>query len=749
MIYADMYRYCGGTMFNNGNCTGAALAGIGSIQVYCVDNGWVGAIPMIGIDTISERIICDSLDTIINSCSNGNCALVGIHRFTAVGTLVLDTSFLGSVQCDNFMFIQQSGARTTTVNLTSQPSCVAYTTYNRADYAENNSIQFNPPNSIPFYKPNQSVTYNWSAHDPDGDSLWWELDTAINSVYSGNFNPVVYSGVSGTSALNPIPGITIDNHTGELEFTASIPTGYNFANYVVAVRVEEYDPISGDFKGESHRDVQFVVAPYAYSNQPVMDNIELLQGGKTIDSLEYEVCLGDTFCFEIQVSDADLGDTIDIVSSIGDFTDYYSIEMTGSNPKVATICGVMNQSYDYWLGASVDFYDSECPLVSHSSVHLKIRTTRSPELDTIFGCYGTWDTLSANTDSLAIWSMISGDSISAINFNCINASCTEVELNPFNTTSYLIENIMTGGCSVFDTLTVLTDPTVLIGQALDTAQNPVTNSKVYRIQFDAGQDSVYAIDSAVTDAAGYFTFSLGIDSFLLKVSPDINTYPLLLPTYYDSKVTVPQADFIYPDYCDTLELTHEVQSGVNLGGPGFIAGIVSQGAGRAVGDPVPGVDIVLMSDEETPIAHTKTDENGEFRFYDLSNGDYLVYVDRWLIQNNLAPMITLTEEYNEVDDLEFILYSNRLELIKPKGISTSDDFKFEVYPNPTHNEVNIVSDKYISYVRLKDVLGSEHRIFSINAKMGTITLDGLASGLYLLEFYTDEELISVKELILN
>lgn len=85
---------------------------------------------------------------------------------------------------------------------------------------------------------------------------------------------------------------------------------------------------------------------------------------------------------------------------------------------------------------------------------------------------------------------------------------------------------MTGNCSFTDTIVVLTDPTVLIGQARDTSQNPVTSSKVYRFQFDAGLDSVFVLDSTTTDAAGFYSFSLRIDSFLLKVSPNSTTYPM-------------------------------------------------------------------------------------------------------------------------------------------------------------------------------------------------------------------------------
>ncbi len=736
LIRAEHIDWCGGTIWTGGN---PQIPNLLAVSRYCT--GTFNQMAMyLPLKSVVEIPVFSYSGQSYNSCgTSGNNGYTG-YRIATYDTVV-PVGFL-NIGCDTVRISFTNGARIATQNLNGQPSYFTWVDIdlsNLSNLTSTKSFGYDIPGGFI-----DSASYNFSVarFDADGDSLTYELDTVWN------INNVSASFTSGNSYNSPMPNFSINASSGQIEYNPIIPVGYDHSPYALNIRTDEWEPGSGIFKGSTYRDIVFFVLPFPGNNNPLFLGLDNPQHAKQTDSLALRVCAGDTFSFDVIFDDPDLTDTLFVTSNLEFIADYYSVTQTGINPTTATLNAVINKEYEYGIDIIVKAMDSHNPMIGQTSRAVRIRSIGSTN-QTVLGCYSAWDTVMTQADSFSTWSVLNGDSLSTQTFNCINGPCNMAEVNPFNSTTYLISNTMTGGCSVFDTLTVLTDPTVLIGQALDTAQNPVTSSKVYRIQFDAGQDSVYAIDSTVTNAAGYFTFSLGIDSFLLKVSPDINTYPLLLPTYYDSKVTVPQADFIYPDYCDTLELTHELQSGVNLGGPGFIAGIVSQGAGRAVGDPVPGVDIVLMSDEETPIAHTKTDVNGEFRFDDLSNGDYLVYVDRWLIQNNLAPMITLTEEYNEVDDLEFILYSNRLELIKPKGISTSDDFKFEVYPNPTHNEVNIVSDKYISYVRLKDVLGSEHRIFSINAKMGTITLDGLASGLYLLEFYTDEELISVKELILN
>jgi hypothetical protein len=735
LIRAEHIDWCGGTIWTGGN---PQIPNLLAISRQCPGTSSQMAMTL-PLKSVVEIPVFSYSGQSYNSCgTSGNNGYTG-YRIATYDTVV-PVGFL-NIGCDTVRISFTTGARITTQNLNGQPSYYTWVDIdlsNLSNLTSTKSFGYDIPGGLI-----DSASYNFSVarFDADGDSLTYELDTVWN------LNNVPASFSSGYSYNSPMPNFSINASSGQIEYNPIIPIGYDYSPFALNIRTDEWEPGSGFFKGSTYRDIVFFVLPFPGNNNPLFLGLDNPQHAKQTDSLALRVCAGDTFSFDLTFDDPDLTDTLFVTSNLEFIADFYSVSQTGINPTTATIKAVINKEYVYGIDIIVKAMDSHNPMIGQTSRAVRIRSIGSAN-QTLLGCYSAWDTVMTQADSLSTWTVLNGDSLSTQTFNCLNGPCNMAEVNPFNSTTYLIENIMTGGCSVFDTLTVLTDPTVLIGQAVDTLQNPVTSSKVYRFQFDAGQDSVYVMDSTTTDAAGFFTFSLGIDSFLLKVSPDINTYPLLLPTYYDSKVTVPQADFIYPDYCDTLELTHEVQSGVNLGGPGFIAGIVSQGAGRAVGDPVPGVEIVLMGDEETPIAHTKTDENGEFRFDDLSNGDYLVYVDRWLIQNNLAPMITLTQEYNEVDDLEFILYSNRLELAKPSSVEGVEKERIEIFPNPTTGQITVMGDALFTSIRIVDILGAVNGTFQVNSDQSSINLSDLPDGVYFVEVFNGQELIKQQRVVL-
>jgi len=733
LIRVEHIDWCGGTIWTGGNPPIGSYIGVGVTCISQFSQSTNLAIPLSGI---KEYPLYSWSGQNLNSCgAAGSNGYTGFQVAT-YDTIINLSSYMGS--CDTLRFYINTGARNSSVNVLSQPSYYTYMDIDLSNPYNNSSVKsfkFDTPAGL---LDSSNYSFSVAMYDLDGDSLSYELIEAWNTYNNGNLNPVNYN--SGYNGSQPANGLSLNNATGQIHFETEIPSGYSYANYVLNIKTSEWDPESGNLKQETFRDVQFFVFPFQNNNNPVWDDLNNVVNAKQLDSLSLRVCVEDTFSFDVEFSDPDLGDTINVFSNLEFIADYYQITQTGINPTTATIRAVINKVYSYGIDVIVKAFDTHNPMMGQASKAIHISSV-GPRAETVFGCYNNWDTLTTKADSLSIWSVLSGDPFSSLNFNCLNAACTQVELNPFNSTVYLVENYMTGNCSFTDTVTVVTDPAVLIGQALDTALNPVTSSKVYRFQYDAGQDSVYVIDSTTTDAAGYFTFLLGIDSFLLKVSPNASAFPLLIPTYYDSKVVVPMADFIYPDFCDTLELTHEVKSGINLGGTGFISGIVSQGAGRAVGDPVAGVEIVLMNATQDPIAYTKTDVNGAFGFESLTNGDYAVYVDRWLIQNNIAPVITLTEAWNEIDSLEFILFSNRLELKKPTGLETTLATEIQIHPNPSAGMVTVNANQVMNEIKVVNMLGEMIFISNPRSSQALIDVSFLPSGVYFIEVYAENQII--------
>lgn len=132
----------------------------------------------------------------------------------------------------------------------------------------NNSPVFNydPPVYLCINKP---VQHDYSATDPDGDSLVYELFTPFSGASAGNpqpqppgpppYSPVTWAaGYSQANMLGTTPPMTIDPHTGMVTVT---PT--QLGVFVIGVRVKEYR--NGVYIGETKRDYQYNVINCTFS----------------------------------------------------------------------------------------------------------------------------------------------------------------------------------------------------------------------------------------------------------------------------------------------------------------------------------------------------------------------------------------------------------------------------------------------------------------------------------------------------
>jgi len=917
VVYLDFYRYCGGTAFNNGNCTGAA--GIGNTASYylrCEDNSY--QLNRIAYsDTIRDvSPICASLNQTQNSCIVGNCGLLGIQQGIYRDTIVMDSTLFGSVQCDNWIMVYASGARNTGVNYISQPSIVSYARLKTGNFPQNTSVNVDPNNPIPVFCEGQEVHYGWSGYDIDGDSLWWELDTAFNSYVNGVFSSINYSQIAGYdtfSAFDPLPGdVAINNHTGELTFTADIPPGYNYANYAVAVTISEYDQQSGLLKGEVHRDIQFFVTDSCNNLPPVSEaTYSNLSGATLIDSVTIDVCSNDGFEFDIVIADYDSSgnlsvDSINTSCNIDQLIPNATWNATGTNPDTLHIVCPSYQTYYNPLMFTVSSVDNFCPINAVRTFSFFIKSTCT-NYDSLNICLGQWQEFEYQNDSVVQLAVISGSPLTSQTYQCLNASCSEFELSPTAPTTYAatvwetgglfivdtffvdvvtylnathtvtgaaclgsevtlevdvqnasiydilwtdtanmiyvdtvdsatagltqagtvgfiysistdsncsttdtielivhsLPNVTAGadpnvcagqqfqltvtggassyqwtpttglvspssdttngiigqeqvyyvhgtdanGCVNFDSSTVFVTQNLLLGVAEDTTGLPVSSSTVYFIGVSAALDSVYLLDSTVTNANGEFSYNPVDSSFYVKVNPNFSTWPNLIPTYYDEKNSVQIADFMNTDFCDTVSYVHKVITGFNSGGIGFIAGLISQGAGRA-GEPVAGLPVFALDSLDRIVGWEKTNQNGEFTFDDLTTGDYRIYVDKLGVENNLSPSISLTTENYMVDSLQFILYSNRLELAKPSSVEGVEKERIEIFPNPTTGQITVMGDALFTSIRIVDILGAVNGTFQVNSDQSSINLSDLPDGVYFVEVFNGQELIEQQRVVL-
>ncbi|MEQ9188086.1 MAG: hypothetical protein RLP15_10155, partial [Cryomorphaceae bacterium] len=378
VVTLDFWRYCGGSAFN-GSPTNASTGVPTYYQVICPDLG-TSVNRSTQTDTLIDvSPICAPMAPFQNSCVAGwQTGLLGIEWTIMSDTLVL--SELTQSTCSEFILLYGSGARNTGVNYVSQPSICAWTTLKQQTFANNSSPLFTTTKPIPFFCNGQEVTYNWGIVEQDGDSLYWELDTAMqNYNTTTGFNPITYQ--APWYGIQPMNSVTINNATGELQFTAFKPASVIAANYAIAVKVSEYDPESGVRISTTQRDVQFIVIDSCANLAPMQDTngvLNLTGTGAQVGPNEIEVCVGQNFAFDVAVFDLDTSgaysnDSLTITCNIDQVLPGATWTINGTNPDTVHIEWNAVPVSQTFVPFNITVEDDFCPVTGFNIFNYIIR----------------------------------------------------------------------------------------------------------------------------------------------------------------------------------------------------------------------------------------------------------------------------------------------------------------------------------------------------------------------------------------
>ena len=281
------------------------------------------------------------------------------------------------------------------------------------------------------------------------------------------------------------------------------------------------------------------------------------------------------------------------------------------------------------------------------------------------------------------------------------------------------------------------------------------------------QDSIghlSLLDSTISyvDTAGafYYTFNnLPVDSYYVKAALNTNdpNYAGYLPTYYGDVLTWGTATPVVITNANATAININMLAGSNPGGPGFVGGYVSQGAGliignagnagaKSLGDPLSGVQVNLLTSTNQSVAYTFTDANGHYQFANIALGTYKIYVE----QLNKVPNpldFTLTAE-NPVDSGANMSVNSH----GTTGIDNVNNLQLmEVYPNPVVGLVQMqIGCKQATAATLKlvDILGRTNLEQKVKLTSGqntaVIDMTGMAAGVYQLVMQTGSQQITYK-----
>ncbi|RMG82453.1 MAG: PKD domain-containing protein, partial [Bacteroidetes bacterium] len=424
------------------DCEGISVSSSQTLEILngCTNTTTTTSLPQVDFHEVSQ--LCGA--QISNSSCNGG-TLPGMEEYIFRDTITLPAG------CDNFTFSWDQCCRNTAItnfnaNSTSNDDIYIQTQmFNHTSICNSSPIFTSQP--IPYVCVNTPVTYNYGAFDPEGDSLVFSLVSAMDL----NATPVNYG--AGYSATSPIPGITIDPQTGELNFTPTI-TG----NFVVVVQVDEYD-INGNHLTSEIREIQFVVQ--SCSNTPPQEqnggivNVSGSFSSSTSNTIVMQ-CPGENVCFDLVFGDGNATNTLTVTSNIDSVLSNAVVTYTGTNPVTANVC------YTYQpgdKGGPVVFTvkDDACPIqgINTFTVFFDIPQATVASADVTI-CGDMSAQLEAANGNTFTWSVISGDPIVVgSNFSC--NPCANPVATPSQTTQYLVTSDFSG-CINHDTVVVFVVP---------------------------------------------------------------------------------------------------------------------------------------------------------------------------------------------------------------------------------------------------------------------------------------------------
>lgn len=283
--------------------------------------------------------------------------------------------------------------------------------------------------------------------------------------------------------------------------------------------------------------------------------------------------------------------------------------------------------------------------------------------------------------------------------------------------------------------------------------DPIDTAIFYLITHDATAGILTAIDTTYSVPTGYYEFSnLPDGTYYLKAAPlpSDPDYAKKIPVYYSSfPFKTRWQDALPLDVTNAAHIRKDFQftMGTNPGGPGFIGGLISQGANKGPGDPIEGVSILLFNSQDKPVTHTTTDANGEYSFSNIAYGAYKVHVEV-IGKTSTDQLVTISAGVPSVTEIDFEVNSKTVDLAT--GI---DEVTFgtvlQLYPNPTADdlfvelELKAHTSLMISVIdQLGRELKAETHVLGSGEQQVSLSLEELPVGIYLVRLATEGEAIT-------
>lgn len=206
--------------------------------------------------------------------------------------------------------------------------------------------------AIPYVCAGYPISYSYGAYDPDNDSLTYTFISARN------VGGIVLPYVSPYNGAEPIPGITLDPVTGQVNFTLN-----QVGNWVVVVRVDRYDS-NGNWIGSVMRDMQFIAYPCTnIPPDPASGTVTNLNGQATqTGPRSIEICESGNFCFDAVITDPNAGDVLTVTSNLAQNLPGATLTTSGTNPLTVHVCWTGTPNASGFFPFIITANDGACPI---------------------------------------------------------------------------------------------------------------------------------------------------------------------------------------------------------------------------------------------------------------------------------------------------------------------------------------------------------------------------------------------------
>jgi hypothetical protein len=276
---------------------------------------------------------------------------------------------------------------------------------------------------------------------------------------------------------------------------------------------------------------------------------------------------------------------------------------------------------------------------------------------------------------------------------------------------------------------------------------PCSDCEVLVLMLDSLSGRWQAIDTLSNDSSGYFSTGLSSGTYLFRAEANssFSGNESLMPTYQGDVLfwssgiptLLPQQTSAFCGcYVDTIRLV----TGTIQGGTAGIEGNIREGGFRAEGDPIGGVDILLLEINQLAIKRTKSAQNGTYSLTNLDAGTYWVYPE--VINRITYPvMVELTQDSTERE----VNLSVEQDIVFGLGDSGIESTSFRAYPNPVREAFKLSFGAKNSGMVVVSVLDMQGRCFlkqwyPVASGRNDITIDlaMLEGGTYLIRVQSGE-----------